>query len=76
MSDDCSVLDQRTSSLHELCHTKGVLGYEVYGYSNVLGLDSQTAMKNAESYAFFSKCRCFPVIFGFHTNILVFYKGS
>ena len=76
VSDDCSVLDQRTSSLHELCHTKGVLGYEVYGYSNVLGLDSQTAMKNAESYAFFSKCRCFPVIFGFHTNILVFYKGS
>lgn len=47
------------SSLHELCHTKGVLGYEVYGYSNMLGLDSQTPLKNAESYAFFSKCRCF-----------------
>ncbi|EIT83063.1 hypothetical protein AO1008_09929 [Aspergillus oryzae 100-8] len=58
-SDDCSVLDQRMSSLHELCHTKGVLGYEVYGYSNMLGLDSQTPLKNAESYAFFSKCRCF-----------------
>ncbi|KAB8219539.1 hypothetical protein BDV33DRAFT_191832 [Aspergillus novoparasiticus] len=56
-SDDCSVLDQRMSSLHELCHIKGVLGYEVYGYSNVLGLDSQTALKNAESYAFFSKFR-------------------
>ncbi|KAE8333003.1 hypothetical protein BDV39DRAFT_199354 [Aspergillus sergii] len=55
VSDDCSVLDQRTSTLHELCHTKGILGYEVYAYSNVLGLDSQTAPKNAESYAFFSK---------------------
>ncbi|KAE8358216.1 hypothetical protein BDV27DRAFT_150644 [Aspergillus caelatus] len=64
VSDDCSVLDQRTSSLHELCHTKGVLGYEVYGYSNVLGLYSQTALKNAESYAFFSKSQVICVKLG------------
>ncbi|KAB8248712.1 hypothetical protein BDV35DRAFT_378700 [Aspergillus flavus] len=63
-SDDCSVLDQRMSSLHELCHTKGVLGYEVYGYSNMLGLDSQTPLKNADSYAFFSKFRVIWVKLG------------
>jgi deuterolysin len=44
------------SSLHELSHTKGVLGFKVYGYTNILNLDTQTALKNAESYAFFSKC--------------------
>ncbi|KAE8153272.1 hypothetical protein BDV25DRAFT_137026 [Aspergillus avenaceus] len=55
VSDGCSVLDQRTSSLHELSHTKGVLGFEVYGYESVLGLGQQMALKNAESYAFFSK---------------------
>ncbi|KAB8068513.1 hypothetical protein BDV29DRAFT_195601 [Aspergillus leporis] len=56
VSDDCSVLAQRMSSLHELSHTKGVLGFKVYGYTNILNLDTQTALKNAESYAFFSKC--------------------
>ncbi|OJJ38895.1 hypothetical protein ASPWEDRAFT_180361 [Aspergillus wentii DTO 134E9] len=55
VSDDCATLDQRTSSLHELSHTKGVLGFEVYGHDAVLKLDTQTALKNAESYAFFSK---------------------
>ncbi|KAE8349282.1 hypothetical protein BDV28DRAFT_160629 [Aspergillus coremiiformis] len=63
-SHECSALDQQTSSLHELAHTKGVLGFEVYGYSSIMGLDSSTALKNAESYAFFAKCEFFFYLFG------------
>lgn len=58
-SDDCTVLDQRTSALHELGHTKGVLGNEVYGYQEIMNIDTQTALSNAESYAFFAKCEFF-----------------
>ncbi|KAE8380434.1 hypothetical protein BDV26DRAFT_135306 [Aspergillus bertholletiae] len=76
VSDDCSVLDQRTSTLHELCHTKGVLGFEVYGYSNVIGLGSQTALKNAESYAFFSKCKCLIKAFFLRAYVPVLDQGN
>lgn len=64
-SDDCTVLDQRTSALHELGHTKGVLGNEVYGYQEIMNIDTQTALSNAESYAFFAKCEFFFFFFLF-----------
>ncbi|KAL4756632.1 putative metalloproteinase [Aspergillus foveolatus] len=54
-SNICSILDQATSSLHELAHTKGIFGPETYGYDAVHGLSSASALENAESYAFFSK---------------------
>ena len=63
-SDDCTVLDQATSTLHELGHTKGVLGNEVYGYHEIMNIDTQTALSNAESYAFFAKCE-YPFFFFF-----------
>jgi hypothetical protein len=56
-SNSCSKLDQATSSLHELAHTKGIFGPETYGYGAVHGLSSSSALENAESYAFFSKCK-------------------
>jgi deuterolysin len=56
-SNSCSVLDQATSSLHEMAHTKGIFGPETYGYEEVHGLSSSSALENAESYAFFSKCK-------------------
>lgn len=55
-SNICSVLDQATSSLHELAHTKGIYGPETYGYDAVHSLSSASALENAENYAFFSKC--------------------
>ncbi|KAE8378320.1 hypothetical protein BDV26DRAFT_292417 [Aspergillus bertholletiae] len=54
-SNTCSVLDQATSSLHEMAHTKGIFGPETYGYNAVHGLNAASALENAESYAFFSK---------------------
>ncbi|KAJ5618062.1 hypothetical protein N7537_003176 [Penicillium hordei] len=54
-SNICSVLDQATSTLHEMAHTKGIFGPETYGYDQVHGLSSSAALENAESYAFFSK---------------------
>ncbi|KAE8356030.1 hypothetical protein BDV28DRAFT_145532 [Aspergillus coremiiformis] len=54
-SDVCTVLDQATSSLHEMAHTKGIFGPETYGYNAVHLLNSTAALENAESYAFFSK---------------------
>ncbi|KAL4767921.1 hypothetical protein BDW60DRAFT_226106 [Aspergillus nidulans var. acristatus] len=54
-SNICSVLDQATSSLHELAHTKGIFGAETYGYDAVHSLSSASALENAESYAFFCK---------------------
>ncbi|KAJ5976803.1 hypothetical protein N7501_000145 [Penicillium viridicatum] len=54
-SNGCGVLDQATSSLHEMAHTKGIFGPETYGYDQVHGLSSSAALENAESYAFFSK---------------------
>lgn len=56
-SNTCDVLDQATSSLHEMSHTKGIFGPETYGYDAVHGLSSSSALENAESYAFFSKCK-------------------
>ncbi|KAE8310652.1 hypothetical protein BDV41DRAFT_566416 [Aspergillus transmontanensis] len=53
VSDDCSVLDQRTSSSDELCHTKGVLGYEVYGYSNVMGFGFVGGVNECGELCFF-----------------------
>ncbi|KAJ5497770.1 Peptidase M35 deuterolysin [Penicillium expansum] len=54
-SNTCDVLDQATSTLHEMAHTKGIFGPETYGYDAVHGLSSSAALENAESYAFFSK---------------------
>ncbi|KAE8306939.1 hypothetical protein RU639_001419 [Aspergillus parasiticus] len=54
-SNSCGVLDQATSSLHEMAHTKGIFGPETYGYDAVHGLNAAAALENAESYAFFSK---------------------
>ncbi|KAF7591729.1 hypothetical protein BBP40_001173 [Aspergillus hancockii] len=54
-STTCDVLDQATSSLHEMAHTKGIFGPETYGYDAVHRLQSSAALENAESYAFFSK---------------------
>ncbi|PLB54067.1 metallo proteinase [Aspergillus steynii IBT 23096] len=54
-SNNCDALDQATSTTHEMAHTKGIYGIETYGYYAVQGLDSQSALINAESYAFFSK---------------------
>ncbi|KNG85652.1 metalloproteinase [Aspergillus nomiae NRRL 13137] len=54
-SNSCGVLDQATSSLHEMAHTKGIFGPETYGYDAIHGLDTASALENAESYAFFSK---------------------
>ncbi|KAB8231591.1 putative metalloproteinase [Aspergillus alliaceus] len=54
-SNSCDVLDQATSSLHEMAHTKGVFGPETYGYDQIHGLNAGAALENAESYAFFSK---------------------
>ncbi|KAB8075238.1 hypothetical protein BDV29DRAFT_110163 [Aspergillus leporis] len=54
-STTCDVLDQATSSLHEMAHTKGIFGPETYGYDAVHQLYPSAALENAESYAFFSK---------------------
>ncbi|KAI9036899.1 putative metalloproteinase [Aspergillus affinis] len=54
-SNQCDALDQATSTTHEMAHTKGIFGIETYGYYAVQGLDEQSALINAESYAFFSK---------------------
>ncbi|KAH8432785.1 putative metalloproteinase [Aspergillus melleus] len=54
-SNNCDALDQATSTTHEMAHTKGIFGVETYGYYAVQGLDEQSALINAESYAFFAK---------------------
>lgn len=63
-SDGCDVLDQATSTLHEMAHTKGIFGPETYGYEAVHGLTSSAALENAESYAFFSKCKFLHCLHG------------
>ena len=55
-SNNCDELDQATSTTHEMAHTKGIYGLETYGYYAVQRLSEQSALINAESYAFFSKC--------------------
>ncbi|KAB8213087.1 Deuterolysin metalloprotease family-domain-containing protein [Aspergillus novoparasiticus] len=60
VTDQCHYLDQAGLSLHEFAHATSVYHPGTidvaYGYPDVLRLNTQSALHNADSYAYYANC--------------------
>ncbi|KAG6041482.1 hypothetical protein E4U41_004059 [Claviceps citrina] len=56
LSRRCHALDQATTTIHEMTHLADVANTEdlAYGYRNIMRLDTEDSLNNAENYALFA----------------------